>query len=36
VIHGSNYGDLYWLIWWCVATICATAIVVTFLRIFHD
>lgn len=27
-----NYGDLFWLIWWCVATICGTAIVISFFR----
>ena len=33
MIHG-NYGDLYWTIWWCVATVCGTAIVISFFRVF--
>jgi hypothetical protein len=31
-----NSGDLLWAIWWCVGTVCFTAVVITFFRIFHD
>jgi len=27
-----NYGDLFWLIWWCVATVCFTAIVIVLIK----
>lgn len=27
-----NYGDLFWLIWWCVAAVCFTAIVISLVR----
>jgi hypothetical protein len=30
-MHG-NYGDLYWLIFWCVFMVCATAVCISGIK----
>jgi hypothetical protein len=35
-VNANLWGDLFWLIGWCVLMICGTAIIVTLIRTLDD